>query len=237
MLASLASFERASTAAASAAVVANDIEPPASVRRRIIDDTAPDDVLAAAVCAGDKRAPTVIWKRYAVQVRAKLHQWIGPHDLDDHVQEVFSRLMEQLPRMRHANALRGFLMGITLRVACTELRRRRRSRLQLTATGELPEPCDIGGDRSPAREAVWRFEAILGRLGPHARQLFLLRHVEKLELVDVAAKMKISLATAKRHLARASAQVSAMVAREPALEDYYARNMDDAHLCCGKSQP
>lgn len=201
-------------------VAANDTEPPPSTRRRIVDETTPDDLLAAAACAGDPRAPTIIWRRYVGQVRAKLHHWIGPHDLDDHVQDVFSRLIEQLPRMRHANALRGFLMGITLRVACTELRRRRRSRLQLTSTGELPEPCDIGGDRSPACEAVWRFEAILSRLGPHARKLFLLRHVEQLELVDVAAQMQISLATAKRHLARASAQVNAMVAREPALSDY-----------------
>jgi RNA polymerase sigma-70 factor (ECF subfamily) len=74
---------------------------------------------------------------------------------------------------------------------------------------------------------VWRFEAILDRLGPHARQLFMLRYVQKLELADVATAMDISLATAKRHLARASAQVSAMVVREPALEDYL----------CGNSQP
>jgi RNA polymerase sigma-70 factor (ECF subfamily) len=235
MLAALACVESPCTAAAAPA---NDTEAPVSVRRRVIDDTTPDDVLAAAACAGDRRAPTLIWKRYSSQVRAKLHHWIGPHDLDDHVQDVFSRLVEQLPRMRHANALRGFLMGITLRVACTELRRRRRSRLQLTVTGELPEPCDIGGDRSPAREAVWRFEAILGRLGPHARKLFLLRHVDQLELVDVAAAMKISLATAKRHLARASAQVNAMVAREPALDDYASSaGTMQAHLCCGNNQP
>jgi RNA polymerase sigma-70 factor (ECF subfamily) len=198
----------------------NDAVAPASARRWIIDERTPDDVLAAAACAGDPRAPTIIWRRYVAQVRSKLRQWIGPHDLDDHVQDVFSRLLEQLPRMRQANALRGYLMGITLRVACTELRRRRRSRLQLTTTGDLPEPREVGGDRAPAREAVWRLEAILQRLGPHARKLFLLRYVEKLELVDVATAMDISLATAKRHLARASAQVTAMVVREPALVDY-----------------
>ena len=47
-----------------------------------------------------------------------------------------------------------------------------------------------------------------------------MRHVEKLELVDVAAAMDISLATAKRHLARASVRVFAMAEREPALVDY-----------------
>jgi len=202
------------------ATAGDDTEDPPSRRRWIIDERTPDEILAAAVCAGDRRAPPVIWRRYVAQVRAKLRQWIGTHDLDDHVQDVFSRLLEQLPRMRQANALRGFLMGITLRVACTELRRRRRSRLLLTTTGELPEPREVGGDRAPQREALWRLEAILRKLGPHARQLFVLRYVERRELVDVASAMEISLATAKRHLARTTAQVSAMVVREPALADY-----------------
>jgi RNA polymerase sigma-70 factor (ECF subfamily) len=203
----------------------DDAPPPSQTVVRLrparVDEHTPDDLLAAAACAGDRRAPTIIWKRYSGQVRSKLRQWIGPRDLDDHVQDVFSRLLEQLPRMRQANALRGFLMGITLRVACTELRRRRRCRLQLTTTGEVPEPRGGGGDPAPAREALWRFDAILQRLGPHARRIFVLRYVEKLELVDVANAMDISLATAKRHLARTSARVSAMVVREPALADYF----------------
>lgn len=203
-----------------AAAAQNDTEAPSSIRRWALDERTPDDVLAAAACAGDPRAPALIWRRYVAQVRSRLLQWIGPHDIDDHVQDIFSTLLEQLPRMRQANALRGFLMGITVRVACAELRRRRRCRLQLTATGELPELVEIGGDRAPAREAVWRLEGILQRLGPYARKLFLLRYVQKLELVDVAQAMGISLATAKRHLARTSAQISAMVAHEPALADY-----------------
>jgi RNA polymerase sigma-70 factor (ECF subfamily) len=50
--------------------------------------------------------------------------------------------------------------------------------------------------------------------------VFVLRYVYKLELVDVAAAMDISLATAKRHLSRASLRVFAMAEREPALVDY-----------------
>jgi RNA polymerase sigma-70 factor (ECF subfamily) len=179
-----------------------------------------DRELALAASRGDPRAAAAIWRRHVVQVRSKLNRWIGAQGVDDHVQEAFSQLFEQLPKMRQPDALRGFLIGITLRIACTELRRRRRYRLRLTATGELPEPCDTGGDIGPAREALWRFEAILARLTPHARRVFVLRYVQKLELVDVAAAMNISLATAKRHLARASAQVLAMVQREPALAEY-----------------
>src|SRR5580693_2232014 len=157
-----------------------------------------DEELVLAACAGDLRATTIIWRRYSAQVRAKMHHWIGPQDIDDHVQEVFSRLFAQLPRVRQPSALRGFIIGITLRVSFTELRRRRRCRLRLTATGELPEPRDGAGpfgDAGPDREALWRFEAILGALSPAARRVFVLRYVDKKELVDVAGAMGISLAT------------------------------------------
>jgi RNA polymerase sigma-70 factor (ECF subfamily) len=210
---------------ASSALPEDEVAPtteraPSSYAARVITTDSPDDVLALAACAGDPRAPAIISKRYGARVRSKLHHWIGPQDIDDHVQDVFLRLFEQLPRMRDPSALRGFLVGITLRIACTELRRRRRSRLRLTATGELPEPRVTLDDKGPAREALWRFESILDKLAPNSRRVFVLRYVDKLELTEVAAQMHISVATAKRHLARAAATVSAMVKREPALADY-----------------
>lgn len=182
----------------------------------------PDDHLAAAASAGDARAHAIIWRRYSPPVRSKLLRWLGPQDLDDHVQDVFIRLFEQLLRLREPSALRGFLMGITMRMTCAELRRRRRSRLCLTAKGEVPETQTrtVIADHAPDCEAVWRLEAILGRLAPESRRLFVLRFVERRDLIDVAAAMQISVATAKRHLVRTSAQVTAMVEREPALADY-----------------
>jgi len=185
-----------------------------------VTSSSSDADLVLAACMGDPRAASVIWRRYSAQVRTKVNRWIGLQDIDDIVQEVFSRLFTQLPRMREPSALRGFLIGITLRVAFTELRRRRRCRLRLTATGELPELCESVGDKGPDREALWRFEAILGALSAPSRRVFVLRYVEKLELIDVAAAMEISLPTVKRHLARAAGHVAAMVEREPALADY-----------------
>jgi RNA polymerase sigma-70 factor (ECF subfamily) len=185
-----------------------------------IDAASQDDVLSVAACAGNPHAAAIITRRYAERVRWKLHRLIGSQDIDDHVQDVFVRLFEQLPRMRDPGALRGFLTGITFRIACTELRRRRRSRMSVTATGELPEPSASQGDNGPAQEAVWRLEAILEELAPRSRRVFVLRYIEKLELTEVALQARISVATAKRHLARAAATVSAMVKREPALAEY-----------------
>jgi RNA polymerase sigma-70 factor, ECF subfamily len=179
-----------------------------------------DAALVRAVWSGDYRAQVAIWRRYLPLVRAKLGRSVGGPDVEDHVQEVFLRLFEYLSELRDPGALRSFIIGITLRVAGTELRRRRcRWWLTLTPAGELPEPPtrDDGGD---AREVAARLAAILDRLSPESSRVFRLRFIEGKELTDVAKAMGFSLATAKRHLARVSARVHTMAKNEPALHEY-----------------
>ncbi len=200
-----------------------DVAPPSGVRvaPTRIDASADDVDLVRAASAGDARAHDAIWRKYSVLVRSKMGRSVGGHDVEDLVQEVFLRLFEYLPHLRDPAALRSFLIGITLRVAGTELRRRRcRWWLTLTATGELPEPNMRTDDGSDAREVLSRLLAVLAKLSPHSSRVFELRFIEDKELADVAAAMNISLATAKRHLSRASARVHAMAEREPALAGF-----------------
>jgi RNA polymerase sigma-70 factor (ECF subfamily) len=188
---------------------------PARSRPLAIDDAA----LVRAARAGDPRASGVIWRRYAPLVRLKLRRSIGGHDVEDHVQEVFSRLFAFLDQLRDPCALRSFLIGITLRVAGTELRRRRcRAWLTLTATGDLPDvPALEDGE---ARRIVAPLFRILDKLAPESSRVFELRYIEERELTEVAAAMDVSLATAKRALARVMARVHAMAEREPLLAAY-----------------
>jgi RNA polymerase sigma-70 factor (ECF subfamily) len=175
---------------------------------------------------GDRQAHVAIWRKYMALVRSKIGRSVGGQDVDDHVQEVFLRLFEHLPQLRDPGALRSFIIGITLRVGGTELRRRRcRWWLTITPTGELPEPPPSRDDGSDVREVLARLLAVLGRLSPHSSRVFELRYVEEKELTDVAKAMKISLATAKRHLARASACFYAMAEREPALAHLVQRRL------------
>jgi len=185
------------------------------------DGGAEDAALVRAAWAGDRRAHVAIWRKYTVLVRSKIGRSIGGQDVEDHVQEVFLRLFEYLSQLRDPTALRSFIIGITLRVAGTELRRRRcRWWLSLTPTGELPDPHPWADDGSDMREVLGRLLAVLGKLTPHSSRVFELRYIEEKELADVAKTMNISLATAKRHLARASARVFAMAEREPALAGF-----------------
>jgi RNA polymerase sigma-70 factor, ECF subfamily len=200
-----------------------DEAPPSGVRvgPPALGPSTDDVALVHAASVGDPRAHVAIWRKYVALVRSKMGRSVGGQDVDDLVQEVFLRLFEFLPHLRDPAALRSFIIGITLRVAGTELRRRRcRWWLTVTATGELPEPNIRTDDGSDAREVLSRLLAVLAKLSPHSSRVFELRFIEDRELADVATAMNISLATAKRHLSRASARVHAMAEREPVLAGF-----------------
>ena len=188
---------------------------PASARR------ATDAELASAAASGDAAARRALWRRYVALVRWKLRRCIGTDDLEDHVQEAFLRFFERLPKLREHAAVRSFLVGISLRVGATELRRRRYNRLRLTDDGEVPEGRGVKAPDHGARAALVRFDQLLASMEPRARTVFELRYVEELELSDVARALGTSVATTKRHLSRISARVFAMVERDPALAEYW----------------
>jgi RNA polymerase sigma-70 factor (ECF subfamily) len=186
------------------------------------DDATREDVaLVAAYLRHDPGASAALWERYYPLVRQVLARAIGPrHDVDDLVQEVFMRLFRKLGSLREPAALRAFVLTITARVVKSELRLRWLRRwLRLEGGDEMPEPAGAGADLD-AREALARFYGILDRMGPAPRAAFVLRHVEGLELVDVAAALDVSLATVKRWLGRVAPRVLAQAARDPVLAAY-----------------
>ena len=185
-----------------------------------------DATLARSAMAGDAGAHTAIWERYHALVRRVLRRTMGPgSDVEDQVQEVFLRFYRNSALLRNPSALRGFLYGIALRVASSELRSRRiRGWLRLTPDGVLD---DYGSSHdavphhdADAREAVKRLYAILDRLDTKSRLAFVLHRIEGLELLEVASALGVSLATVKRRLARVSARVGAMVQGDSMLTEY-----------------
>ncbi|MFT3766538.1 MAG: sigma-70 family RNA polymerase sigma factor [Minicystis sp.] len=189
--------------------------------RRLPLDGWDDAAVARALAEGQEAAAAIAWDRYAGMVRGVLRRSIGPDaDVEDAVQDVFLRFFSQIGALRDPAAMRSFLMGITLHVAGSELRRRRVRRwLRLTVDGTLPDRAGEGDD-GEARAALRRLYAILDRLDDDGRLVFVLRHLEGLELTEVAEALGTSLATAKRRLAKVTARVLAMITRDPALAEY-----------------
>ncbi|HZU81672.1 MAG TPA: sigma-70 family RNA polymerase sigma factor [Polyangiaceae bacterium] len=172
-----------------------------------------DAALVRAALVGDRSAAPAIVRRYRPLVRRYVGACLSPADeVDDHVQEVFARCFEHLGRLRDPSSLRSFIIGITLRLVGTERRRRRVRRIErLTATGELPEPLPPD-DGVETRHTIWRTREMLGKLKPESSRVLELRFVQEHKLSEVAEQMGVSVATAKRQLARASARVRALAA-------------------------
>jgi RNA polymerase sigma-70 factor (ECF subfamily) len=186
---------------------------------------APEDdaTLVAAIRARAPQAAARLWDRYSTLVRRILRRSLGPSvDVEDAVQEAFLRLFRDIDSLREPAALRSFLIGITLHVATSELRRRRaRKWLRLSDDGVLPEPPshEEGADHEQ-REALARLYRVLDRVNPELRLVFVLRQVEGLELTELAAVLGCSLSTTKRRVADASARVCKLAAADPMLAPY-----------------
>jgi RNA polymerase sigma-70 factor (ECF subfamily) len=188
-----------------------------------------DADLARLLAAKDARAAAALWDKYATLVRGVLRRTFGPSaDVEDLVQDTFIGLYRTLPGLRDPDALRSFVVGTALRVARSELRRRRVRRwLSLTPTGTLPDAEQTGIADPEARRAVKRLYEVLDKLDDRSRLAYVLRHLEGYELTEVAESLGCSLATTKRALAKAHERVTAMVARDPLLAQY-ARSHEDA---------
>jgi RNA polymerase sigma-70 factor (ECF subfamily) len=180
----------------------------------------PDDAsLARAAAEGHPAAARCVWTRYSVLVRRLLIRSVGPTDADDLVQESFLRFFRLVHKLRDADKLRSFLVGITIRVAREELRRRRVRRwLSLSRDGNVPErgqTTDLD-----AAEALGRLHALLDRVDADTRLVFVLRHVEQMPTVELADVLGCSLATAKRRVKRATDRIELLARRDPALASF-----------------
>jgi len=180
-----------------------------------------DGELVAAFRRQEEWAAAALWDRYAPLVRRIVFRNLGPGpDGEDLVQETFLRLYRKLPELREADALKSFVVTITTRVLQGELRTRWLKRwLGLLDDGVVPEGPAPSADLE-ARAALARFYRLLDQLGPRHRSAFVLRHIEGLELTEVAAAVGISLATLKRWLPRVCKRLHLQAARDPMLQGY-----------------
>lgn len=170
---------------------------------------------------GDHRAIGAIWDRYAQIVRHVLFATLGPdHCIEDLLQEVFIALLRGAERIEQGNALRGYLTSVAVRQAAQELRRRKVRRwVTLTPTGQLPDAPAMPGD-SEGREALHALYRVLDKLGNRERLVFVLRHIEGMEFLEIVRTLGISESTVRRSLTSARDQLERSLRREPALRAY-----------------
>ncbi len=176
-----------------------------------------------AAANGDRSAMAEVWDRHVDFVRGVLHGAMGRDGaIEDLTQEVFLAFVRGAATVADGAKLRSFLAGVAVRLAAMEIRRRRVRRwLLFLPTGELPERA-IPAHDAEGKEVLAALSRVLAGMAQRRRMAFVLRHVQGMEMLDVAAALNISESTLRRELQRAREHLLRAARREPALVAYLA---------------
>ena len=153
-----------------------------------------------------------MFDRYRKYVAAIANRVLGhPQDADDLTQEVFLEAHRFSHTLRSADATKGWLATITMRVAMRALRRRRRA--TLVGIDEVPEAERAArATGSPeCREVLHQLCERLELLPPKQRAAWTLRRVDGCSLREVAEVCGCSLAAVKRRVSAAECKLKRVV--------------------------
>jgi RNA polymerase sigma-70 factor (ECF subfamily) len=178
-----------------------------------------DETLVSETLAGRRWAQREVWYRFAPMVHSLLRRTLSPrHDHDDLAQEVFLRVFRRLHTLEKPSALRSFVYSVGVRVVSEEIRRfqvLQRTRTQLASLGD--ESGNRGADFE-ARDILLKVQHILDGMKDKHRAVFVLRHVEGLDLREISDGLGISLATVKRYLVKAMVAIEKAALRDETLK-------------------
>ncbi len=177
-----------------------------------------DAELAGGLVANEDWAVTEVWHRFAPMVRRIAQRALGSTtEADDIAQEVFCCVLHKVRSLRAPDRLRGFICGIANHVLKAALRRRKRHGSFTPLPSGAEEPLDLRSADIESRDILRRFDALLGRLSPRHRLIFVLRRLEALTTQEVATAADVSNATVKRAVAYASRRLSCSIGADPEL--------------------
>lgn len=161
---------------------------------------ASDEELVHEFCHGDRElAAAQFVRRYQRFVYSVAYRYLGRHeDAQDAAQEVFLKAFANLHRFQHRSSLRTWLYRITVRVALSMLRQRKR-------TGWIPwqeafpeEEEPQAATPTPAQlheqqEFEHYFHRLLQSLPEKQRETFVLRYIEGLSYEEISRMLGTSV--------------------------------------------
>ncbi|MCH8560624.1 sigma-70 family RNA polymerase sigma factor [Nesterenkonia sp. LB17] len=165
-----------------------------------------DVLLVERAIDGDVDAFEVLVRRHGPMVYAYARRLAGAAvDAEDITQEALLQAWRQLPTLRDAVALRGWLLSITSHCGIDLLRRRR-----TTPTPKDLEPGTVDDSPAPESSAIEAclLEALseaLHRLPEQQRQCWVLREIGGHSYQEIAEILTISIHSVRGNLSRARA--------------------------------
>lgn len=182
---------------------------PARSRQEVAEIS--DEALVGRALEGDRSAEDALVRRYAALIANLAARLLGSRqDAEDLAHDALVDALSGLSRLREPAAFRAWLVRITVLRARSVLRRRRVARalgLDRTVPDEELAALASPDAATHVRAELALLDAALARASTDARLAWLLRHVEELELTEVAGALGCSLASAKRRIAEADAVI------------------------------
>jgi RNA polymerase sigma-70 factor (ECF subfamily) len=175
---------------------------------------APEDEadLVRSAQGGDARAFAELVRRYQRAVYRVAHGLTrNPSDADDVAQETFVRAYQALGRFRVGEPLYPWLARITINLAFS-LHRRRRRRPEaplepLLEAGRQWGVEDDPGERLDQEERRRRLLGALAKLRPEHQAVLVLRVTQDLSYDEIAKALSVPIGTVMSRLARARAEL------------------------------
>ena len=180
-----------------------------------------DAAIVAAVREGESAGGASLYDRHHGYVRRVLLRVLGPDaELHDLIQDVFVEAINSIHRLEQPDSLRAWLASIAVHCAHAELRRRTQRRWYSLFPGDELPPVEAPVQSPEVDEAVRATYRIFSKLPPDERIPLALRYIEGMDLCELAEACRVSLATAKRRLARAHKKFVTIAQTYPELRDW-----------------
>jgi RNA polymerase sigma-70 factor, ECF subfamily len=176
-----------------------------------------DDLLIAAIAAGDDTALRALFSRHAPWLASRLRSVLPAPDVEDVLQETFLAVWRGASSYRPEGAAGGWLWGVARRQAALFLRRRGPAGLALPAF-DTTEGGTAGADPAEAVLSRTVLDDAVGALGPEGspdREVWRLMYVEDRPVAEVAALMGVPEGTVKSRAHRARRRLRAALRGNP----------------------
>lgn len=185
----------------------------------------PELAIAQGLKDAQPWAKSALFERYSPSILRLLRRVLGHDrhvDMEDVLHDVFVEALSSVGTLKDPLALGGWLRKIAVHTAYRTIRRRKARRwLYFWEPSELYEAASLTEVDYGTREACHAVHQILARLSADEHLAFALRHLEGQELTEVAVHLGVSLATAKRRLAKAEGRFEILARRDPRLDSYF----------------
>jgi len=189
-------------------------------RRAVIVDLASRKLDPVELIEGlrqrDPRAANALHHRYGPRInRWVWHMLGGDPEHDDVVHQVFVSILASIGKVRDPSSLDAWVDSVCVRTVRKEIRHRRYRRWVTPSSEAVDRAVD---PHHPAQQVhIRRFYHLLDRMRPDDRIVLVLRYLEGCTLAEVADAGGYSLATAKRRLKRARAELKKRALEDPVL--------------------